>query len=44
MFDDNTELQVLTYIRANPCSSIRYVACKIGVSNGYVQKIPKKKT
>lgn len=39
MFDDNTELQVLAYIRANPRSSIRHVFHEIGVSYGYVQKI-----
>jgi AraC-like DNA-binding protein len=42
MFDDDTELQVLAYIRANPRSSIRHVAREIGVSYGYVQKILKK--
>jgi hypothetical protein len=42
MFDDDTELQVLAYIRANPRSSIWHVAREIGVSYGYVQKILKK--
>ncbi|KAL4148133.1 hypothetical protein QTP88_002426 [Uroleucon formosanum] len=42
MFDDDTELQVLAYIRTNPRSSIRHVAREIGVSYGYVQIILKK--
>lgn len=42
VFDEDTELQVLAYIRANPRSSIRHIAREIGVSYGYVQKILKK--
>ena len=42
MLNDDTELQVLAYIRAYPRSSIRHVARESGVSYGYVQKILKK--
>lgn len=36
MFDDDTELQVLAYIRAYPRSSIRHVVRESEVSYGYV--------
>jgi hypothetical protein len=42
MFNENIELQVLAYIRANPRSSIRHVAREINISYGSVQKILKK--
>jgi len=38
MRDDDTELQVLAYIRAYPRSLIRHVARESGVSYGYVKK------
>ncbi|CAI6371836.1 unnamed protein product [Macrosiphum euphorbiae] len=34
LFDEDIELQVLAYIRANPRSSIRHVALEIGISYG----------
>lgn len=34
MFDEDTELQVKTYIQVNPRSSIRHIAFEIGVSYG----------
>ncbi|XP_060866419.1 uncharacterized protein LOC132942126 [Metopolophium dirhodum] len=40
MFDDDTELQVLAYIRAYPRSSIRHVARESGVSYGYQDGAP----
>jgi len=41
-FDEDTELQVMAYIRAYPRSSIRHVSREIGVSVGAVHKILKK--
>ncbi|KAF0706913.1 Uncharacterized protein FWK35_00031707, partial [Aphis craccivora] len=34
VFDEDTKLQVLAYIRANPRSSIRHIAREIGISYG----------
>jgi hypothetical protein len=43
-FEEDTEFQVMAYIRAYPRSLIRHVSRQIGVSGGAVHKILKKKT